>query len=873
MMKDSIGKGWRVGNHLLQVLVTILLASSIWPAGPSGKMTIVSASTAEAQSGISPASGPTISGLATNLADYRDGRVPRYAKFEISFDVTGTTAANPYFPYDTSTPPGVESATGITVDALFLPPGEVNWSQAETLPCFYYQPVEQVGSGMQAALLPAGEADWRCRFAPGTVGTWRYKVRATDAGGTSESTERQFTCALSDRKGFVKVSQTDPRFFEFSDGTPFVTPLVNIEEGSPFNTLAGIRANIQKMGENGVRFVRWFPTGEGANYFVAPFADTMRINWGFGDSWVTSDDPDTGSGKLFSYAPYYYSSQSIPAMPSSRYRLSFRAKVTGERVLRPEVGGLSGGTMDICSGSSTYHESNGESCTHKQDGWHDYVLEVETTASAPPVLYISLHGLYVSSDAPAPYNSQQEGSIRIHSIQLQRDEAGDGSWGPNLLTRSDPDTYKYVDQRAAAKLDEIFRLSEQYGVYHKLTLFHKNDQILNLIQPDGTVGPWGQCGWGQCPKNFYSDENQASRWYQRAYTRYFIARWAYSPALHSLELANENPVNDGTDGNVFDAAFSLAEYVRNVSPRHILMSNSFWGWWLAGFWTDPTRGYLMDYSDKHWYANQEGSSCDDSGENCELISNVWADSAAYVRECWDRFEEYSQTFDYDKPIVRGEGGVAQSGTQPQHPDIAAETQGIYYHKKLWAHVGVLGYSCDGEWYPRLFVPYDDQSFPNSQRDLYQMFAAYERFMAGEPVSNGRYAPIGTDRNGTEQIALTHLAGELRAWGVQDATSGRALLWVDNARHTWKNVVDGVAISSASAVLTIPGFGGSQVYTVQWWNPYASDPAEEILKAETLVSQSDGSLAIAVNDLAKDVAVKIGLSRPWKSYLPLVLDDR
>ena len=39
-------------------------------------------------------------------------------------------------------------------------------------------------------------------------------------------------------------------------------------KGIPFNSLASIRRNIQKMGESGVRFVRWFPTGEGANFDI-----------------------------------------------------------------------------------------------------------------------------------------------------------------------------------------------------------------------------------------------------------------------------------------------------------------------------------------------------------------------------------------------------------------------------------------------------------------------------------------------------------------------------------------------------------------------------------------------------------------------------
>ena len=550
------------------------------------------------------------------------GQIEKYAKFEIAFDVTSSTATNPYFPYDPSPPPGIPSGTGISVDALLLPPGQSNWANSETLPCFYYQPVQQLGSGADVALLPTGKAEWRCRFTPEVVGTWQYKLRAIDAGGTTESSVYQFGCVSSTRKGFVRVSPTDTRFFEFSDGTPFATPLINVEEGSPFNSVAGIRQNIQKMGQNGIRFVRWFPTGEGANYGVIPFGDSMRMSWRFGGSATGVDDVDTAAGKLFSFKPYYYSTQEMPALPGARYRLSFRAKVVGEQVLRAEVNSA---RVDICSTTSTYHAANGRSdtCGVKRDGWSDYSVTFVNSGNGPTIA-ASLRGLYVSADAPAPYDSVQTGRIRIHSMVLQRDESGSGGWGPNLLMRSDPDTFEYVDQIGAARLDEVFSVSEQYGVYHKLTLFHKNDDVLNRFLPDGTV----TASWDDLDRPFYSQSGQAARWYENAYMRYFVARWSYTPALHSLELANENHLTQES----YAAGFAMTDLIHGLSPRHILMSNSFWGWLVDPYFNDPTHKTAIDYSDKHWYANETGSGTPEYPG--ELISNQYKDSAAYVRECW-----------------------------------------------------------------------------------------------------------------------------------------------------------------------------------------------------------------------------------------------
>jgi hypothetical protein len=644
----------------------------------------------------------------------------------------------------------------------------------------------------------------------------------------------------SDNKGFIKASQTDTRFFEFSDGTPFVNTLVTLEQGSPFNTLSEIRENVQKLGQNGIRFVRWFPTGEGANMFIAPYGDTIRINWVFGDCWTTTDDPDTGSNKLFSLRPYYYSAQSTPLESGSRYKLSFRAKVEDEKVIRAEIGNLE--SIDICSSTSTYHESLGETCDYKNSGWNDYSIEVISPSDSSRS--IGMRGLYVSTDAPSPFNNPQSGKIRIHSIKLQRDETGNGDWGANLLTRSDPETYTYVDQRSAARLDEILELSEQYDIYHKLTIFHKNDNILNLFQADGSIGDWYDCGWGRCPNNFYSDDGQAARWYENAYTRYFVGRWSYSPAIHSLELGNECDLY----AESYNAGWHVAELVYNLSPRHIMMTNSFWGYFIADFFNDPEKGEFIDYGDKHWYSS-EGES------NEEVVSNIWNDSAAYVRGCTSRFNVYRNDWGFGKPIVRGEGGVCPGGgVGPQHPDVALEPTGTWYHKKLWAHVGTLGHTCDGEWYPRLFVTYDENGFPNSQNDTFKIYSTYDNFIQGEPLNNGNYQEIGTDLTGNEQIIISGDTANIRAWGSRDDITGRVLLWLDNSDYTWTNLVDGVSIPSASGDLTIQGLPQG-TYQAEWWDTRSGTPTS----TENYNVGSNGQLTFSVNNLDSDVAVKFSIS--------------
>ena len=692
--------------------------------------------------------------------------VPRYGKFEVALTIS-TSATNSYFPYQAATSLG---RTGVSVDLLVGQPG----SQPISVPCFFYQPVD-------ANIVPIGPPDWRCRFAPDAIGPWTYRVRLSDAIGPVESATLTFTVTASASHGFVRVSPTDSRYFEFDDGTPFLTPLVNVEWGNPLNSLELMRATISTWGQNGVRFVRWLPTGEGANYYVLPYGDELRISWGFGPAYTAPTGRAT-FGDQFAFEPYFYTGQSVKALEGARYRLSFRARVTGDKVFRPQVGSV---VREI-----------------RASDWATYTLE---TTSAGDSLAVLLHDGFSENDTTT-------GTISVNAINLQRDETDQGGWGPNLLTRGEADTYQYVDQVGAARLDEIMRLSEQSGVYHKLTLFHKNDQVLGRMLPDGSVTE----AWDL--NHFYSGDGEVARWLEQAYARYFVARWSYSTALHSLELANENMLTPES----YDAAYAVLGVVRALQPRHILLSNSFWGYFVADYWADPVYGPLMDYADKHWYAQQVSSG------NPTLVSEIYTDSAANVRECQQAFADYRTTYAQDKPIVRGETGVWSDNWQPLDLGSGAAT---YYHKQLWAQ---MGDNCGGEWYTAYL----------GLNNLWGDYLRYEQFLQNEPLTNGQYHDIGSDAN---SITISASTGRARAWGKL-SSAGRGLVWIDNANDTWKNVADGLSVPAATATVTINAVPNG-TYQITWFNTATG------ATSTTTSTVLTGKLTLSVSALAHDVAAQ------------------
>ena len=93
---------------------------------------------------VSAQTGLSISNISDNKSSYPNSQIPKYEKFEITFQIQNTVAQNLNFAYEpnTSPYPGSENYPfdqGVTVDAEFLPPGQSDWTRAYTQPAFYYQ--------------------------------------------------------------------------------------------------------------------------------------------------------------------------------------------------------------------------------------------------------------------------------------------------------------------------------------------------------------------------------------------------------------------------------------------------------------------------------------------------------------------------------------------------------------------------------------------------------------------------------------------------------------------------------------------------------------------------------------------------------------
>lgn len=62
---------------------------------------------------------------------------------------------------------------------------------------------------------------WKVRFSPDETGEWTYRLRVRDRQGETEGGEGRFAVTASNHKGWVTLSDDNPRFLSYRDGTGF----------------------------------------------------------------------------------------------------------------------------------------------------------------------------------------------------------------------------------------------------------------------------------------------------------------------------------------------------------------------------------------------------------------------------------------------------------------------------------------------------------------------------------------------------------------------------------------------------------------------------------------------------------------------------
>ncbi len=370
-----------------------------------------------------------------------------------------------------------------------------------TLPAFFCQDYQRrkLSGGRSGTnwYYPIGQGGWKARFSPMQVGAYSVTAILKDSNGTVRSNTIRFSCNPSQSKGYIRVCEKDPRFFELSEGDPFFAigqNLAFVGEGQYVN-LTKAEEIFASLSQNGANFTRIWTCCE--DWAMA--IEARKSAWG--RSWSRKAQivpmPDTGDGsaqrkcvkiessdsKSFDVSP----SHRVALKPNTKYVFSGRFMADDARALQIEIGG---DKEQFTSGS--------------KGQWKQFKGEF-TTSSGQMWLGRMNIGLVGS------------GTLWIDALSLK-----EAKGGAELLWEADVNrplrgVYNQLD---CFILDGLVESARDNGVYLMLCIITRDNYMKYLSNPQ-------------------SAEYQQAIDDAKKLVRYAVARWGYSTSVASWEYFNE----------------------------------------------------------------------------------------------------------------------------------------------------------------------------------------------------------------------------------------------------------------------------------------------------------------------------------------------
>jgi len=187
-------------------------------------------------------------------------KIGLYEKFEASFILDGEWE-NPFDPEQ------------IRVDALFYSPD----GKQILVPGFFFQ---EYRKNSYRSIEKVGKPVWKIRFTPAMEGEYRFEIIANNKDREITSPQKSFIgVSFNVTHGFLKISKTNPLYFEYDDGTPFFAIAVDNAVSNYFNYMKVY----PRFAEAGGNYNRLF---------------IMSGDLDLGEEMRPSSGPDRGLGRI-----------------------------------------------------------------------------------------------------------------------------------------------------------------------------------------------------------------------------------------------------------------------------------------------------------------------------------------------------------------------------------------------------------------------------------------------------------------------------------------------------------------------------------------------------------------------------------------------
>ncbi|MBM4086471.1 MAG: DUF5060 domain-containing protein, partial [Planctomycetes bacterium] len=356
-------------------------------------------------------------------------------------------------------------------------------------------------------------------------------------------------------------------------------------------------------------------------------------------------------------------------------------------------------------------------------------------------------------------------------------------------------------QFALWRMDWILSCAERHGIH------------LQFFDDEMRRGPFAdkafdRANGGPCESVESVCTNGTARAMSRNLVRQLAARYAHSPNLLLYGFGDEVSFRK-PEPLLFSWVQEMVDEFRLADPyRHLTIVGEGKEW--QGRGSD-----LVDLGG--WYVHAS-----------HLPNGIGTDIAAYVEE------QIKPLRAARVAMWSSEGGLCEIGPAlGQSTDTFAglSKDMIHLHNQIWASF-MLGYCGAGSEWLSTYVTKFEQHYHHKS------FAAY---IAGEPLHELGLEPIKpavTD----ERLRALALRGDKKVF-----------VWVQNRQHTWhKQLVEKVGLDEVQgATLRLDGLANGH-WAVEWWDTHAGRVTQR-----AKVSVANGSAALPLPAIRKDVAVKLG----------------
>lgn len=493
------------------------------------------------------------------------------------------------------------------------------------VPGFLYQPFERRTFRGQGArtdwLYPRGQPVWLVRFSPWETGRHQVRglVRRSD-GSVVSTPPAEFVCTPSQRRGFLRRSEKDSRFFATADGQAFFAVGQNLAfiGGSQYFTLAKVEETLPLLAAHGVNYLRVWTCCEDWALCIEGRKSAWTRTWHWklpaeemppGDGYQPGRRCVVLAGKAET-SLRVDPSWPVALLPETNYRFSGKVRV-------------SPGTEVVCviADRSPQVISRQESA----DKWTDFQIDFLT---GPRQFWL---GTVV-------FRLTLPGKAWFDALSL-REVREDGTLGPELLWEADVNRpargwYNPVD---CVLLDYLVEAAAAHGVYLQLCMLTRDLYMDALSDPQ-------------------SAEYEQAIADAKRFFRYAIARWGYSPAVGAWEYWNEMDPGKPTERFYEE----LGRFFEEHDPYRHLRTTSTWH-------PSPRdmRHPRLDIADVHYYLRPTERHLRDEVE-------AVLDRAKFLREHAS-----------SKPALLAEFGLATE-KWGLADDMKADRQAIHFHNALWA---------------------------------------------------------------------------------------------------------------------------------------------------------------------------------------------